>query len=68
MKKILSIAIAFGILISLVPLLCHAQKLPDWVLEMKKPVVNYPLLTQKFNDYWKDKMKDEDENEDKAAI
>lgn len=68
MKKILSITVTFSIVLSLVPLLSHAQKLPDWVLEMKKPVVDYPLLTQKFNDYWKDKMKDEDDEEAEAAI
>ncbi len=49
------------------------QVLPDWVKEMHKAPINYSLLIKEFNDFWKDKTKEPDENdrnfeEDEFAI
>ncbi len=60
--------ILFSLTFLLFSLQSIAQILPDWVIEMRKPVVNYPLLTQKFNEYWKDKMKEVDDAEAESAF
>src|SRR6185436_8905397 len=36
-----------------------------WVLEMKKPVIDYSLLTKEFNEYWEDKKTDTEGTEKK---
>src|SRR5688572_8023861 len=51
MKKGLFIVAFF-----LTGLVCMAQKkLPDWVLELKKPNPDYKLLQEQFETYWADK-------------
>lgn len=37
------------------------QELPEWVMEMRKPVVYYPRLINSFNTYWSDKMEEDRE-------
>ena len=62
MKKFLFL-VCFAFFLLLIPAISHGQQqLPDWVIEMKKPKVNFPELTNKFNAYWKDKMEDDKKN------
>ncbi len=51
----------FFFILFIFPITSQAQKqMPDWVIEMKKPVINFQKLTKEFNDYWKDKMDTDD--------
>lgn len=59
MRKERFVPVFYLIILFLTPSICKAQQFPDWVLEMKKPLVNYALLTQKFNAFWKDKKEDD---------
>ncbi len=36
--------------------------LPDWVIEMKKPTINFQKLTTEFNNYWNGKLEIDERN------
>ena len=63
-KQLLFIIISF--ILFLIPTASKAQQeLPNWVKEMQKTVINYPLLTNEFNEYWKDKTVEPEEEDRK---